>query len=91
MVFDSGTDLPPTGGVPLAQENVPKSMARVLQAEGVRKTFREKRVRLDEGGEDERQSKRRKKDGEAQKPAGIKVCYSPLTSSIPLPFMHIWV
>jgi hypothetical protein len=62
----------------MAQESVPKSIARVLQAEEVRKTYKEKRMRLDDApgeGEDGRRSKRRKKDGEVQKPTGIKVCY----------------
>lgn len=56
-------------------KNVPKSMASVLQAEGVRKTSREKCMRVDEGGDGERQSKRRKKHRDAQNPAGIKVLY----------------
>ncbi|KAF8493308.1 hypothetical protein JB92DRAFT_3127464 [Gautieria morchelliformis] len=67
-----GADLPPTGGVPLAQEIVPKSMARVLQAERVRMMYRDKRALDDEDGEGQRNTKRRKKGGEMQKPAGIK-------------------
>ena len=75
-----GTDLPPTGSVPLAQESVPKSMARVLQAEEVRKTFREKkkRPRSDDhlgDGVRERQPKRLKTNNELQGPVGIKVRY----------------
>ncbi|KAF8578776.1 hypothetical protein K439DRAFT_1361296 [Ramaria rubella] len=72
-----GTDLPPTGGVSLAQESVPKSMARVLQAEGVRNAYKEKRSRNDDTGEPEigeRVAKRRKKKetGDVKKPSEIK-------------------
>ena len=51
-------------------------MTRVLQAEEVRKTYREKRVRLDDNlgdGAREKEPKRRKTDGGLQKSFGIKV------------------
>jgi hypothetical protein len=51
-------------------------MARVLQAESVRMMYRQKRALLDdEDGEGKRDSKRRKKGGEVQKPVDIKVRY----------------
>jgi hypothetical protein len=76
MLKIRGTDLPPTGGVPLTQEALPKSITRVLHAEGVRKTYKEKRVRNDdvsEAGVEDRDAKRRRKDQEGQKQLEIKV------------------
>ncbi|GJJ11382.1 hypothetical protein Clacol_005614 [Clathrus columnatus] len=69
------SDLPPTGNLTLSEENVPKKIMRVLQAEQIRKTYREKRAREDdknESGNLSRDAKRRKKEDDDSKPLVIK-------------------
>ncbi|KAF8524055.1 hypothetical protein BU17DRAFT_85089 [Hysterangium stoloniferum] len=65
-----GSDLAPTATVPLTQESIPKSIARVLQAEAVRKAHGEKRARgedAQDGVNGDHSAKRRKKDVEQHK------------------------